>query len=161
MSEPTDDPTDDPTGTTTGPTGAATGAVNALQVALAAEHGAVFVYGALGAQTSQSRQPTLFGALTRAYALHRDRRDHLTGVIVAAGGEPVAAEPGYALPADLGSPAAVKVRARALEESAASTYAYLVANTSGPDRAWAVQALLDAAVRGLGFGGKPERLPGL
>ncbi len=156
MSEPTDNATETPTGT-----GTATGAVNALQVALAAEHAAVFVYGALGAQTSQSRQPTLFGALTRAYALHRDRRDHLTGVIEAAGGEPVAAEPGYALPADLGAPAAVKVRALAIEEAAASTYAYLVANTSGPDRSWAVQALLDAAVRGLGFGGRPERLPGL
>ncbi|KRA37468.1 MULTISPECIES: ferritin-like domain-containing protein [unclassified Nocardioides] len=134
---------------------------DALQVALAAEHAAVFVYGALGAQTSQSGQPTLYETLTRAYALHRDRRDHLSGVIAATGGEPVAAEPGYALPADLGSVRVVRARALAIEEAATSTYAYLVANTTGPDRAWAVQALLDAAVRGLGFGGRPERLPGL
>lgn len=151
----------EPTTTPTGTAETTTPAVDALQVALAAEHAAVFVYGALGAQTSQSGQPTLFGALTRAYSLHRDRRDHLTGVIVAAGGQPVAAEPGYALPADLGSMAVVRTRALAIEEAASSTYAYLVASTSGPDRAWAVQALLDAAVRGLAFGGKPERLPGL
>lgn len=150
MSDPTTDPT-----ATTAP------AVEALQVALAAEHAAVFVYGALGAQTSQSSQPTLFTALTRAYTLHRDRRDHLMATITTAGAEPAPAEPGYALPPDLGTAAAVRTRALQLEESAASTYAYLVANTTGKARAWAVQALLDAAVRGLGFGGKPERLPGL
>ncbi|THJ05955.1 DUF4439 domain-containing protein, partial [Nocardioides sp.] len=85
----------------------------------------------------------------------------LAALVTAAGAEPVAAEPGYDLPADLGSPAAVAARALQLEEAAASTYAYLVASTTGEARAWGVRALLDAAVRGLGFGGTPERLPGL
>lgn len=154
MTEPTTEPTTDPTAT-------ADPAVGALQVALAAEHAAVFVYGALGAQTSQSSQPTLYTALTRAYTLHRDRRDHLMATLTAAGAAPAPAEPGYALAADLGTATAVTTRALQLEEAAASTYAYLVANTTGSVRAWAVQALLDAAVRGLSFGGKPERLPGL
>lgn len=146
MSEPT--PTVDP-------------ATDALQVALAAEHAAVFVYGALGGQTSQSANPTLYAEVTSAYNAHRDRRDELAALVTAAGAEPVAAEPGYDLPADLGSPAAVAARALQLEEAAASTYAYLVASTTGEARAWGVQALLDAAVRGLAFGGRPEQLPGL
>ena len=136
-------------------------AVEALQVTLAAEHAAVFVYGALGAQTSQSRTPTLYASLTAAYTLHRTRRDDLTAMIRTAGAVPVAAEPGYQLPADLSTPAAVTARARALEDAAAKTYAYLVANTTDTTRAWAIAALLDAAVRGLGFGATPDRMPGL
>lgn len=134
---------------------------DALQRTLAAEHAAVFVYGALGGRTSQSAQPALFASITAAYSVHRERRDELAAMLRAAGAEPVAAEPGYALPADLGSPARVAARARQLEEAAAETYTYLVANTTGRQRAWGIAALVDAAVRGLGFGGRPERLPGL
>ena len=133
----------------------------ALQTALAAEHAAVFVYGALGAQTSRSGDPALYAELTAAYTVHQERRDALTRAIRGAGGEPVAAEPGYELPADLSTPVAVARRALALERSCAATYAFLVASTSGERRRWAVQALLDAAVRELRFGGEPERLPGL
>ena len=50
--------------------------------------------------------------------------------------------------------------ARELEEGCAATYAYLVANSVGPRRRWAVEALTDAAVRGLVFRGTPEMLPG-
>ncbi|WP_435771965.1 DUF4439 domain-containing protein [Nocardioides sp. SYSU DS0651] len=133
----------------------------ALQAALAAEHAAVFVYGALGAQASQSATPALHAALTEAYVVHRDRRDELDAMVAAVGAEPVAAEPGYDLPADLRSPAAVTARALRLERAAATTYAHLVASTSGDARAWAVDALRDAAVRALRFGGGPEQLPGL
>ncbi|UUW87484.1 ferritin-like domain-containing protein [Pimelobacter simplex] len=152
MSTPTPTPT---------PTGSADPTVTALQQTLAAEHAAVFVYGALGGQTSQSRTPALYGAVTAAYTVHRGRRDELIARIHAAGAEPVAAEPGYQLPADLGSSGAVSARGRALEEAAAATYAYLVASSTGETRAWAITALLDAAVRGLGFGAAPDRLPGL
>ncbi|MCR1781741.1 ferritin-like domain-containing protein [Nocardioides carbamazepini] len=136
-------------------------AVAALQTTLAAEHAAVFVYGALGGQTSESGNPALYGAVTSAYAVHRTRRDELMARLRAAGAEPVTAEPGYGLPADLGTPAVVTTRARELEEAAAATYAYLVASTTDDARAWAIAALLDAAVRGLGFGARPDRLPGL
>lgn len=136
-------------------------AVEALQTTLAAEHAAVFVYGVLGGQTSQSGSAALYAALTSAYTTHRTRRDDLMARLRAAGAEPVAAEPGYGLPADLGTPAAVTDRARALEESATQTYAYLVASTTGEARAWAVDALVDAAVRSTTFDGRPDRLPGL
>ncbi len=137
------------------------GAADALQAALAAEHAAVFVYAALGGQASQSAQPGLYGRITAAYRLHRTRRDQLDAMVRAVGEEPVAAEPGYQLPADLGTAAAMTARALRLEQDAAATYAYLVASSTGPTRTWAVTALLDAAVRGLGFGGKPETFPGL
>lgn len=147
--------------TTATPDAAPDSAVEALQTVLAAEHAAVFVYAALGGQASQSAQPALYGRITAAYRLHRTRRDELVAMVSAAGGEPVAAEPGYQLPADLGSATALNARALRLEQDAAATYAYLVASSSGATRSWAVTALLDAAVRGLGFGGKPESFPGL
>jgi hypothetical protein len=136
-------------------------AVEALQTTLAAEHAAVFVYGVLGGQTSASGSPTVYAALTSAYTSHRARRDDLMARLQADGAEPVAAEPGYGLPADLSTPTAVTDRARALEESVTATYAYLVASTSGDARAWAIDALVDAAVRCTAFGGRPDRLPGL
>lgn len=134
---------------------------DALQTALAAEHAAVFVYGALGGQTSRTATPTLYAAITDAYVTHRDRRDELIALLESDGHEPVAAEPGYDLPADLSTSTAVSDRALALERACAATYAFVVASTRDTDRRWAVAALVDAAVRELGFGGKPERLPGL
>jgi hypothetical protein len=135
--------------------------VEALQVALEAEHAAVFVYGALGGQTSQSENPTLYAEVTDAYVAHRDRRDRLVAVITDAGDQPVAAEPGYDLPADLSTPVAVSDRALALERACSATYAFVVASTTGDQRRWAVEVLLDTAVRSLTFGGRPEQLPGL
>ncbi len=52
-------------------------------------------------------------------------------------------------------------RALALERSCAATYTFVVASTRDDERKWAIEALLDTAVRELSFGGKPERLPGL
>ena len=134
---------------------------DALQTVLAAEHAAVFVYGALGGQTSQSATPMLYAAVTDAYVTHRQRRDELIAMIEADGREPVAAEPGYDLPADLSTSTAVSDRALALERSCAATYAFLVGSTTDAARAWAVDALVDTAVRELAFGGQPQRLPGL
>ncbi|MBS4752378.1 DUF4439 domain-containing protein [Nocardioides sp. zg-ZUI104] len=136
-------------------------AVDALQVVLAGEHAAVFVYGALAAQTSRTAQPALASALTRAYRAHQGRRDRLVAALSAAGATPVAAEPAYELPADLSTPSAVRTRARELEEAAASAYAYGVASTAGKLRAQLSGWLSDAAVRGVGLGAKPEPLPGL
>jgi hypothetical protein len=132
----------------------------ALQTALAAEHAAVHVYGALGAQTSQSAAPALFAAVSSAYAEHRARRDLLVGEIVALGAIPVAAAPAYELPAGPGTPVAVTRAALELERRCATTYAWLVANTVGVKRRWAVEVLTHTAVRELVFRGTPEMLPG-
>ena len=142
-------------------TSGASAPADALQTALAAEHAAVFVYGALGGQTSQSDDPTLYAEVTDAYVTHRGRRDRLIALLEGDGRQPVAAEPGYDLPADLSTPVAIAGRALALERACAETYAFVVASTTAEDRKWAIDALVDTAVRELSFGGKPERLPGL
>lgn len=139
---------------------AGTAEVEALQAVLAAEHAAVFVYAALGARTSSSGDRSGYAALTAAYDVHRDRRDQVEALITARRATPVAAEPAYVLPLRPDA-AATRRRAAALEESCGATYAYLVARTSGAVRQFGVEALIDAAVRAVGFGAAPDRLPGL
>ncbi|MCW2793575.1 MAG: hypothetical protein JWO76_2673 [Nocardioides sp.] len=136
-------------------------ALEALQTALAAEHAAVYVYGALGAQTSQSTAPALFASVSSAYAEHRSRRDLLDREIRGLGGTPVASAAAYELPGGLATPAGVTRAALDLERSCASTYAWVVANTVGPRRRWAVEVLTHTAVRELVFRGTPEMLPGV
>jgi hypothetical protein len=135
-------------------------ALEALQTTLRAEHAALYVYGALGAQTSRSDQPALLAAVESAYAAHRARRDLLTREITGLGEDPAASAASYALPRRLSTAQAVSVAALELERGCAETYAWLVANTVGERRRWAVGALTDAAVRELAFRGTPEMLPG-
>jgi hypothetical protein len=134
--------------------------LGALQVALAGEHAALYVYGVLGAQTSASATPQLFAAVSDAYSTHRDRRDHLTDLVLQEGGRPVASDPAYEIPRSLGSATAVARAALGLERRSAATYAWLVANTVRDQRRWAITALKDTAVRELGFRGSPEIFPG-
>ena len=133
--------------------------LDALQTALAAEHAAVYLYGALGGRTSQSATPELFAAVAAAYAAHRARRDRLTAAIVDLAAEPVAAEPAYELPR-LDTPPQVTRAALGVERACAATYAYLVENTVAERRRSAIEALTESAVRELAFDGDPEALPG-
>lgn len=139
---------------------APTAYVEALQTTLAAEHAALYVFGALGAQTSQSGAPTLYAALTEAYETHRARRDQLSARIRDLGADPVPAEPAYELPRRLGTPDAVTREALAVERACATTYAYLVANSPSAERRYAVDLLVQTAVRELAFRGTPETFPG-
>ena len=134
--------------------------VGALQTTLAGEHAAIYVYGALGAQTSRTGAPALYAALTDAYEAHRARRDQLIAVLTDLAEEPVVAEPAYELPADLSTTDAVTARALEVERSCASTYAYLVANSPSAERRFAVNLLIQTAVRELAFRGTPETFPG-
>jgi len=134
--------------------------IEALQAVLAAEHAAVYVYGVLGGQASQSAQPALFSSVSDAYATHRSRRDLLTGEITDLGAHPVAAAAAYDVPDALGGPAAIARTARRLEDGCAAAYAALVESTTAHRRRWAVGALGDAAVRVLAFRGTPETFPG-
>lgn len=134
--------------------------VKALQTTLAAEHAAIYVYGALGAQTSQTGAPVLYAALTDAYEAHRAQRNQLIAILTDLAEEPVVAEPAYELPADLSTTDAVAARALELERASASTYAYLVANSPSAARRLAVNLLVQTAVRELAFRGTPETFPG-
>ncbi len=133
----------------------------ALQRALAAEHAAVHLYGVLGAQSSKSRQPALFGQLTDAYETHRATRDHLSAMISAKGGDPVAAKVDYRVPGPTSTAAKIQAVARTIERRVTRTYGELVENTAGTDRRWAIAALDASALRELGFGSEPSTFPGL
>lgn len=135
--------------------------VDALQRTLAGEHAAVYVYGLVGARVSSSQQPDLSQRVREAYAVHRGRRDDLLTMVQAAGADPVAAKVSYELPNPAHTTAELQAVSLDIEQRCAAVYADLVDSASGADRRWALDALEDAAVRGLGFGGKAEPFPGL
>ena len=134
--------------------------LDALQRALAAEHAAVHVFAVLGGRISASAEPEEAAALRAAYDVHRSRRDQLRGLVAALGETPVPAAPAYRVDAhDRDADVLVPV-ARETEERCAAVYAQLVAAAAGPERRWALDALLDSAVRVLGFGARPSAYPG-
>jgi hypothetical protein len=134
--------------------------VEALQTALAAEHAALYVYGFLGARTSESRQPSLFAEVVDAYATHRAWRDDLNRRLLDQGAEPTPAAPTYELPPAPPTAVGVARAAADLEARCAETYAYVVANTSGADRRWAIDALTRSATRQVAYGAPPGPFPG-
>jgi hypothetical protein len=135
--------------------------IEALQRTLAAEHAAIFVLAALGGRASSLPPSPLREALDTAYADHEDRRGRLRTMIAGAGADPVAAEPAYRLPAPLSTAAQIAAAALDVERACATTYAALVAVTTGALRRWAIDALVVTAVGESAFGGRPEALPGL
>ena len=139
---------------------AESGDVDALQTTLAAEHAAMYVLGTLGGRVSQSADPALATAVSASFATHRLYRDRLTSAITALGAEPVAAEAAYDVPSGLDRSAQIARVARETEQSCATTYAWLVANTVDEMRRWAIGALNETAVRVLTLRGTPEMFPG-
>lgn len=133
----------------------------ALQLALAGEHAAVYLYGVVGGRVSVSTHPALWQRVRDAYHLHRARRDQLVAMVRTTGAEPVAAEVSYRLPNPATNPAQLERVALEVEQRCAAVYADMVGSTAGANRQWALDALEDAAVRLLGFGGEPEPFPGL
>jgi hypothetical protein len=134
--------------------------VDVLQQVLANEHAAVYVYGVLGARTSQSATPDLYLVLRAAHDVHRGRRDELTGQVAHEGVTPLASATAYEVPAGLETADGVTSAALELERACADVYAAAVASTTADRRSWAVGALNDAAVRELGLRGTPEMFPG-
>ncbi|MGH3510250.1 MAG: ferritin-like domain-containing protein [Nocardioidaceae bacterium] len=132
----------------------------ALQRVLAGEHAAIYVYGVIGGRLSFASHAALANRVSAAYTTHRARRDRLEAMIRAAGRTPVAAEVSYQLPNPCRTTAQLTAAARVVEDRCAAGYADLVAATTGGQRAWAVGALTDAAVRELGVGGTPTAYPG-
>ena len=135
--------------------------LEALQSALAGEHAAVYVYGVIGGRVSLSSDPELSNQVRTAYTLHRGRRDQLIAMVRAVDEEPVASEVSYQLPSPASTPHLLKAAALELEHRCVAVYADLVGSTSGANRQWAIDALNDAAVRELTFGGNPEAFPGI
>ena len=135
--------------------------LEALQVCLAAEHAAVYVLGVVGGQVSGSESPTVAARVRASYTTHRGRRDHLRATIAGGGETPVAAAPAYAVDSGSQSTAELSRVAAETEAACAEVYAQLIASSAGRTRAWAVEALVDSAVRLLDLGGAPAAWPGL
>jgi hypothetical protein len=126
---------------------------------LAGEHAAVYAYGVIGGRLDFGTAPAR--AATAAWEAHRLRAADLTALVEAAGEDPVAAEAGYRLPAPVDDVSDAEAVARLVEDRCAVLYASLAATTVGEVRAYAVDALLDAATRGLDWGAPTSPLPGV
>jgi hypothetical protein len=135
--------------------------LEAIQAALAGEHAAVYVYGVLGGRTSLTTEPDLANKVRAAYDIHRGRRDQLTAMVRAAKATPVASEVSYDLPNAARTPPQLTEAALELEQRCTAVYADMVGSTSGANRQWALEAINDAAVRQLGFGGQAQTFPGI
>ncbi len=131
-----------------------------LQAALAGEHAAVYVFGALAAQTSKTGHPTLWADLDAAYQWHRAARDDLVARVAAAGKTPVAASASYQLPNAVSNTDQVTAAALLTERRVTDVYGTLVAETAGGYRRRAIRSLDESAVRQLRFRGRPEIFPG-
>ena len=137
--------------------------LDALQAALAAEHEVVYGYGVVGAHLrAQPRQWCL-----RRLDGHLTLRDRLAGLVRAAGGEPVATRPAYALPAPVTDTAGALALAIRLEDGAAGAAWDVVAAgpAGGAVRETGVAALTAAATwsarwRALAGSGPAPALPG-
>ncbi|GAA3206354.1 ferritin-like domain-containing protein [Streptomyces virens] len=131
--------------------------LRALQAALAAEHAAVYGYGVVGGRIGEKRR----AEARTAYDAHRARRDALVRAVRDAGGEPVVAAAGYALPFPVPDAAAAVRLAAELEGRLAGVYADLVRESSGERRRVAAEALREAAVRSVRWSGGSVAFPGL
>lgn len=134
-------------------------ATAALQRMLAGEHAAVYAYGVLGGRLTAGKP--LQAAASDAYVAHRTRRDDLVALLRSQGVDPVVARAGYALPTPVDTPAQARHVARQVEDRCSVLYAEVVATNTGRIRAYAVDALIDAATRGLAWGADPVALPGV
>lgn len=131
--------------------------LRALQAALAAEHAAVYGYGVVGGRIGKDRRTEA----RTAYDAHRARRDALVRAVKDAGGAPVAAAAGYALPFPVPDAAAAVRLAAELEDRVAGVYADLVRATGGEQRRGAAEAMREAAVRSVRWSGESVAFPGL
>ncbi|WP_079193676.1 ferritin-like domain-containing protein [Streptomyces sp. NBC_00341] len=131
--------------------------LKAAQAALAAEHAAVYGYGVAGGRVAAVRRPEA----TAAHHAHRARRDALVRTVRGLGGEPVAADPAYALPFAVPDPAAAVRLAAVLEDRVADVYSDLVRAAEGPLRREAADGLREAAVRAVRWRGSGVPFPGL
>lgn len=116
--------------------------VEALSLALSAEHAAIYGYGLAGAYLSGDAQNLARQAETE----HRDRRDEVSLRIEAAGGELVVAAPAYALPVEVTDAASAMRLAVALEEGAAGAWREALGATTDDDRRLALDAYIASAV---------------
>lgn len=119
------------------------GATDRLQVALAAEHAAIYAYGVIGAHLTGDELELAHDA-DRA---HRDLRDTVADLVSAAGATPNAAAAAYRLPKPVTDRTGALALAVDIETKIATVWRSTLGAVSDANRATALQALMDAAVR--------------
>jgi hypothetical protein len=115
----------------------------ALAAALDAEHAAIFAYGPIGVRLDSAS----VGDARGAEAEHRTRRDALVLRLTALGATPPPAAPSYALPYPVTDRAAALRLATEIEERTGAVWRAALPDTTDADRATALAALTDCAVR--------------
>ena len=121
---------------------------DALGLALAAEHAAVWGYGVVGAALAAADR----GTGTRAESAHRDVRDSVVTLLSQRSVEPAAAEGGYALPFPVLSPVDAAALAVVLEDGTAAAWVRVLDQAGERStRELAIEALTGAEVRAVGW----------
>jgi len=121
---------------------------DALGLALAAEHAAVWGYGVVGAALAAGDR----GAATGAEAAHRDVRDSVITLLAQRSVEPPGAEGAYALPFPVLSPVDAAALAVVLEDGTAAAWVRVLDQAAERStRQLAVEALAGAEVRAVGW----------
>lgn len=120
--------------------------IDALQAALRAEHAIIWAYGDIGAHATAQRQDQVAAVELR----HRQRRDAIQALLVAAAASPDPSEPAYELPKPVSTPIEAIEVAGILEDKMAAAWRYVLGRSNAADvRTLAVGALIDAATQAL------------
>lgn len=148
-------------GPTTIPTTAATldeSTLDALGQVLAGEHAVIWAYGALGPHLDKTGEDRVRALLV----MHQASRQGVRAAVLGAGGEPVAAEPAYALPIVPTDQTTASQLAGLVEERLAAVYADLVAATRDRGlRTRGVSGVVESMLRAASWGPTETRFPGL
>jgi hypothetical protein len=131
--------------------------VKALQVALAAEHAAIYGYGVVGAYLSGAQRRLA----AQSEVAHRARRDQLRELLARRGATPAPAAAAYHLPSPVVRREDAVALAVHLEERLAAVWVNAVGELTDQLRVLAARALQDAAVRAALWRGRSAALPGL
>jgi Domain of unknown function (DUF4439) len=121
--------------------------MSAVADTLAAEHAAIYAYGVIGAHLTGSAAT----AARNAEATHRARRDALVLQLTSDGATPAPADAAYALPFAVTDRTSALRLAVEIEERTGAVWRSALASTRGDERAAALNALVDCAVRATGF----------
>ena len=135
--------------------------LDALQATLADEHAALYIYGVLGARTSQATSPALFETLTDGYRRHRARRDQLQLMVARRRRRARRRRGGLRRSTGAAPSAAARPCGGATSRPASvEGLLALVAQSTGSVREWALTEATWSAVWRLQLGGTAETWPG-
>jgi hypothetical protein len=135
--------------------------VTALQTCLAAEHAAVYGYGAVGGRLAGTKATDdIVDRADQAYEWHRSQRDLLDHRLRDLGSDPIAAEPAYALPITPETVGQCERLARYVENRCSAAYAYAVGLAAPDRRGLLVANLGQSALLAAEWGARLTAFPG-